>query len=99
MNYLFFITDTALALRDVRVQIPHAVRKGEKAVLKCLYDLEGDSLYSVKWYKGRREFYSFTPKETPAMKVFQFAGVKVDVSIVQYSENCPPNDTVSFKYE
>lgn len=69
-----------MALRDVRVQIPHAVRKGEKAILKCLYDLEGDSLYSVKWYKGRREFYSFTPKENPAMKVFQFAGVKVDVS-------------------
>ncbi|XP_046812153.1 uncharacterized protein LOC111675292 [Lucilia cuprina] len=70
----------SLALRDVRVQIPHAVRKGEKAILKCLYDLEGDSLYSVKWYKGRREFYSFTPKETPAMKVFQFAGVKIDRS-------------------
>ncbi|XP_037898181.1 uncharacterized protein LOC119642934 isoform X3 [Glossina fuscipes] len=70
----------ANALRDVRVQVPAAVRRGEKAILKCLYDLEGDNLYSVKWYKGRREFYSYTPKETPAMKVFQFSGVKVERS-------------------
>lgn len=70
----------ANALRDVRVQVPAAVRRGEKAILRCLYDLEGDNLYSVKWYKGRREFYSYTPKETPAMKVFQFSGVKVEVS-------------------
>ncbi|KAH8395646.1 hypothetical protein KR222_005270, partial [Zaprionus bogoriensis] len=65
------------ALRDVRVRVPHAVRRGEKAVLKCFYDIEDDSLYSVKWYKGRREFYRYTPKETPPMKVFHFPGVKV----------------------
>jgi len=34
----------------------------------------------VKWYKGRREFYRYTPKETPPMKVFHFPGVKVRVS-------------------
>lgn len=68
------------ALRDVRVRVPHAVKRGEKAVLKCSYDIEDDSLYSVKWYKGRREFYRYTPKETPPMKVFHFPGVKVRVS-------------------
>ncbi|XP_043068566.1 uncharacterized protein beat-Ia isoform X2 [Drosophila bipectinata] len=65
------------ALRDVRVRVPHAVRRNEKAILKCFYDIEDDSLYSVKWYKGRREFYRYTPKETPPMKVFHFPGVKV----------------------
>ncbi|XP_039502470.1 uncharacterized protein LOC120458762 isoform X1 [Drosophila santomea] len=65
------------ALRDVRVRVPHAVRRSEKAILKCFYDIEDDSLYSVKWYKGRREFYRYTPKETPPMKVFHFPGVKV----------------------
>ncbi|XP_041674903.1 uncharacterized protein LOC108105196 isoform X2 [Drosophila eugracilis] len=65
------------ALRDVRVRVPHAVRRTEKAILKCFYDIEDDSLYSVKWYKGRREFYRYTPKETPPMKVFHFPGVKV----------------------
>ncbi|KAH8353206.1 hypothetical protein KR084_009660, partial [Drosophila pseudotakahashii] len=69
--------ELAEALRDVRVRVPHAVRRSEKAILKCFYDIEDDSLYSVKWYKGRREFYRYTPKETPPMKVFHFPGVKV----------------------
>ncbi|SPP82460.1 uncharacterized protein LOC117584194 isoform X2 [Drosophila guanche] len=69
--------ELASALRDVRVRVPHAVRRGEKGILKCFYDIEDDSLYSVKWYKGRREFYRYTPKETPPMKVFHFPGVKV----------------------
>ncbi|KAL5281389.1 hypothetical protein ACFFRR_005032 [Megaselia abdita] len=64
-------------LRDVRVKVPLAVRRGDKALLKCLYDLEGDSLYAIKWYKGRREFYRYTPKENPPMKVFPISGTKV----------------------
>ncbi|EDW11853.1 uncharacterized protein LOC6576421 isoform X2 [Drosophila mojavensis] len=74
---LAILIELSIALRDVRVRVPHAVRRGEKAVLKCFYDIEDDSLYSVKWYKGRREFYRYTPKETPPMKVFHFPGVKV----------------------
>ncbi|XP_030080522.1 uncharacterized protein LOC111594148 isoform X2 [Drosophila hydei] len=74
---LTILIELSIALRDVRVRVPHAVRRGEKAVLKCFYDIEDDSLYSVKWYKGRREFYRYTPKETPPMKVFHFPGVKV----------------------
>ncbi|XP_044315658.1 uncharacterized protein LOC108046062 isoform X2 [Drosophila rhopaloa] len=77
-TFLLAITlELSEALKDVRVRIPHAVRRSEKAILKCFYDIEDDSLYSVKWYKGRREFYRYTPKETPPMKVFHFPGVKV----------------------
>ncbi|XP_017845463.1 uncharacterized protein LOC108601971 isoform X2 [Drosophila busckii] len=71
------IIELSCALRDVRVRVPHAVKRGEKAILKCFYDIEDDSLYSVKWYKGRREFYRYTPKETPPMKIFHFPGIKV----------------------
>ncbi|XP_055594304.1 uncharacterized protein LOC129745328 [Uranotaenia lowii] len=46
-------------------------------MLYCHYDMDGESLYSVKWYKGRREFYRYTPKENPAMKVFQLTGTTV----------------------
>lgn len=72
------------ALRDVRVVVPADVRHTEDAVLQCLFDLEGDSLYSVKWYKGQHEFYRFTPKEDPSLKVFPLQGIKIDVS------NWPP---------
>lgn len=31
-------------------------------------------------YKGRREFYRYTPKENPAMKTFNVNGINVMVS-------------------
>lgn len=68
------------ALRDVQVSVPPAVRRGDTATLHCYYDMDGESLYSVKWYKGRREFYRYTPKESPPMKIFPAQGVQVKVS-------------------
>lgn len=62
-------------LRDVVVRVPEAVRRGEHTRLYCDYNLEGDALYSVKWYFGRREFYRFTPRETPRLKVFPIHGL------------------------
>lgn len=52
---LFFSSSFTVihSLRDVRVKIPSAVRKSDTVVLNCYYDMEGDSLYSVKWYKGK----------------------------------------------
>lgn len=62
--------------------IPQAVKRGSNAMLTCNYDMENDTLYSVKWYKGRREFYRYTPKENPAMKVFPSqSGLNVEVSL------------------
>lgn len=39
-------------LRLVQVQVPAEVERGRSAVLGCRFELEGDTLYSVKWYKG-----------------------------------------------
>jgi len=79
-KYCNSISDSCAGLKDVRVVVPTAIRRGETATLFCHFDLEGDSLYSVKWYKGRREFYRYTPKEDPAMKVFPILGLEVEVS-------------------
>lgn len=79
----FLFTETA-ALRDVEVFVPAAVRRGETTRLHCMYDLEGDTLYAVKWYKGRREFYRYTPKENPAMKTFSVNGINVLVCMNKY---------------
>lgn len=75
-----------MGLRDVRVTVPMAVKKGDNAHLICNYDLEGDTLYSVKWYKGRREFYRYTPKENPGMKIFPLAGINVEVFAIILSK-------------
>ncbi|XKL61606.1 hypothetical protein PGB90_001439 [Kerria lacca] len=68
------------SLRDVELDIPVAVKPGETVVMMCTYDLEGDDLYSVKWYKGRQEFYRYVPKELPHIKVFPLLGITVDIS-------------------
>lgn len=81
MSSLLFVFAVIESLRDVVVDIPAAVTPGETIVMTCTYDLEGDDLYSVKWYKGRQEFYRYVPKELPHIKVFPIFGINVDVSI------------------
>ena len=34
----------------LQVSVPSVIQAGEEAVLLCDVDLEGDVLYSVKWY-------------------------------------------------
>ncbi|XP_046674059.1 uncharacterized protein LOC124363040 [Homalodisca vitripennis] len=59
--------------------MPVAVPTGSTASLLCLYDLEGDQLYTVKWYKGRQEFFRYVLKELPHTRVFALPGINVDV--------------------
>nr|CAI5861118.1 unnamed protein product [Callosobruchus analis] len=52
------LTDgSASALKDVAVTIPLAVRVMDTITLQCRFDLEGEPLYTLKWYKGGKEFY------------------------------------------
>lgn len=73
------LCEGALGLKDVFLQTPTAVKAGSTVTLRCNYDLEKDSLYTVKWYKGLKEFFRFTPKELPSTQVFAFNNISVDV--------------------
>uniref|UniRef100_A0A182Q8G2 Ig-like domain-containing protein n=1 Tax=Anopheles farauti TaxID=69004 RepID=A0A182Q8G2_9DIPT len=91
-------------MKDVRVSVPVAIRRGDNANLICHYDMEGAELYSVKWYKGKREFFRYTPKEIPALKSFFVAGLSVEVrahETVEVSTNLlagnGPQAQVSFR--
>ena len=42
----------SLALRIIGLVVPSEVAAGRDALLQCHYDLEGSSLYALKWYKG-----------------------------------------------
>ncbi|XP_071443614.1 uncharacterized protein [Hetaerina americana] len=79
---LFLLNAVTLTsgLRDVRISVPEAVRRGGIARLSCDYDLEMTPLYSIKWYKGDEEFYRYVPKEAPPTQVFPLSGINVDVS-------------------
>ncbi|KAK8385911.1 hypothetical protein O3P69_010573 [Scylla paramamosain] len=67
-----------LGLRVDRVEVPPLVVEGGEAQLECEYDVEGEQLYSVKWYKDDREFFRFIPADTPSIQVFRLPGVNVD---------------------
>ncbi|XP_052897128.1 uncharacterized protein LOC128304045 [Anopheles moucheti] len=75
---LIAMIDLVITLKDVRVSVPVAIKRGDNANLICHYDMEGAELYSVKWYKGKREFFRYTPKEIPALKSFVVAGLSVE---------------------
>lgn len=72
-----YLQESAL---NVRVEVPPYVKAGDTAVLKCLYDIGSETLYTVKWYKGRKEFFRYTPKESPPIKSFSIVGLQIDVS-------------------
>ena len=50
-------------------------------MLECQYDMEGDRLYSVKWYRNGKEFYRHIPSDSPPTAVFPQLGLWVDVSL------------------
>lgn len=50
--FSFVIDLTVSSLGMVHITIPNAIQSGRNAILMCDYELEGDDLYSVKWYKG-----------------------------------------------
>ncbi|XP_076335161.1 uncharacterized protein LOC143238641 [Tachypleus tridentatus] len=65
-------------LRITYLDIPRSVRSGQDVRLHCMYDLEEDSLYSVKWYKDDLEFFRYVPKEIPQRQFFPLDGINID---------------------
>lgn len=70
----------ATALRLVMLDIPSPTTLGESVELTCGYELEGDNLYSVKWYKNAVEFYRYVPNDWPPGQFLPLPGIKVDLS-------------------
>jgi len=62
----------------VSIDIPLAVATGTTVNMSCRYDLQSDTLYTVKWYKGS-EFFRYVPKEMPPIGVFGELGARVVV--------------------
>ena len=72
------------AVRLIKESIPSFAIKGEDLLLECPYDLEGDTLYSVKWYKNGQEFYRHIPSDNPKTVVFGQPGLDIDVSLSSF---------------
>ncbi|KAG7306518.1 hypothetical protein JYU34_009160, partial [Plutella xylostella] len=74
---LVFVIHGGLSLRDVRLVAPGAAPRGARVLMRCLYSLEQEQLYSVKWYRGDREFCRYSPRDVPPLKVFHIPGIDV----------------------
>ncbi|XP_040073463.2 uncharacterized protein LOC8033250 [Ixodes scapularis] len=68
------------AVKLVNVDIPSPTTLGETVGLSCIYELNGDRLYSVKWYKNDIEFYRFVPNDWPPGQFLPLPGVDVDLA-------------------
>uniref|UniRef100_A0A1B6E0Q4 Ig-like domain-containing protein n=1 Tax=Clastoptera arizonana TaxID=38151 RepID=A0A1B6E0Q4_9HEMI len=73
-----FWNGDAISLKLTSLSIDKYTIKGNETLLQCKYNLQGEALYSVKWYKDGHEFYRYVPKELPIVQVFPVAGVYVD---------------------
>ena len=82
ISIIFLLVDLCLALRLIHVKAPHAALNGHSVQLECIYSLDQDSLYAVKWYRGSEEFYRYVPAEEPPATVFPLNGIEVDVSYI-----------------
>jgi hypothetical protein len=67
-------------LKLLNVRIANHTVLGSSTILECTYDLEGEHLYSVKWYKNGDEFFRYLPKSKPSIQVFEKSGIYIDVS-------------------
>ncbi|KAL7638181.1 UNVERIFIED_CONTAM: hypothetical protein RMT77_011806 [Armadillidium vulgare] len=84
MNYvnhlvMLIIVPVLVTGLQVRVDVPIYKERGSNAELKCLYSLEGSSLYSVKWYKGDKQFYQYIPAKRQPKSEFPVPTINVDL--------------------
>jgi len=57
-------------VKIIKLSIPATVIAGVDIKLHCQYELQGETLRSVKWYKGQHEFYRYFPRDWEQPKRF-----------------------------
>ncbi|GFQ87335.1 uncharacterized protein TNCT_494871 [Trichonephila clavata] len=77
--FFAFCCGSCLGVRFAYLGVPGSVSRGDPIWLDCGYDLEGDELYSVKWYKDNVEFYRFLPSDIPSAQMYSLDGVFLDL--------------------
>uniref|UniRef100_A0A1B0CVS5 Ig-like domain-containing protein n=1 Tax=Lutzomyia longipalpis TaxID=7200 RepID=A0A1B0CVS5_LUTLO len=73
-----YFAGSIAALRLTEVRIPNHTVRGSSARMECHYEMDGEALYSVKWYKDGNEFYRYVPRDMPPVQ-FPPTCVSVDL--------------------
>ncbi|XP_054719342.1 uncharacterized protein LOC129228683 [Uloborus diversus] len=77
--YMFIVFQVCFCLRLRSLRIPESWPSGLDVELVCEFDLEGDTLYAIKWFHNGEEFYRFCPSEDPSTMFFPARGINLDV--------------------
>lgn len=77
---LLWISGEINALRLTDVTIPRYADFRQSAQITCHFDLGGEKLYSIKWYKDEFEFFRYMPDNNPQIQTFPLAGINLDLS-------------------
>lgn len=77
--WALLIQQCVFCLRLQKLIVPNHVIRGQTLRLECYFDLEKETLYSVKWYKDGHEFYRFVPRDDPPSQFFPLNGIHVDM--------------------
>ncbi|KAL3272325.1 hypothetical protein HHI36_024384 [Cryptolaemus montrouzieri] len=75
------------AVRLNRIVVPATGYSEKSLTLNCEFDLEGDELRSVKWFKDSEEFFRYMPNEIPKTISHRISGVQVDPGRTRCTDN------------
>ncbi|XP_035715270.1 uncharacterized protein LOC110859370 [Folsomia candida] len=65
--------------QNVDLYFPTPIAEGDDLTMNCRFKVDqNSSIYQVKWYKGNREIFRYTQKESPPKKSFPLSHVIVD---------------------
>ncbi|XP_046867040.1 uncharacterized protein LOC6641606 [Drosophila willistoni] len=79
LHVILVLIDITSSLTMTEVKIPNHIMRLKSAILGCRYALDGESLYSVKWYKDGHEIYRYVPRDKPPGQAFPLPGVNIDL--------------------
>ena len=54
-----YLSGCCLCVRMIRLEVPEMSLLGDTVAMHCYYHMEGEQLYSVKWYKEGQEFFRY----------------------------------------
>lgn len=80
LTKLFFLVPVC-GLSNLQLQIPAIVLKGQSPQFECSFNLESDTLYAIKWYRGNYEIFRYLPSEFPQTKTFPLLGYNICVKV------------------
>lgn len=78
LNKIYVSELACVRVSELRM-IPPAVQSGSRVIMQCLYELDKEALYCVKWYRGFLEFYRYCPSDNPPGR--GFPPIRVDVRV------------------